>query len=85
MSRKEFSLEVAARVSWGAVDIEQPLDPSPFGVGSTLPMRRVTAQGVAIFNVSIRAQLAKHPDSSFYHIEPARVLGFRFATTPEVT
>jgi hypothetical protein len=45
----------------GAMDIEQPLDPSPFGVASTLPMREFTAQGVAIFNASVQALLGQYP------------------------
>ena len=54
----------------GAMDIEQPLDPSPFGVASTLPMREFTAQGVVVFNTPVQALLTQYPNFNLHHIEP---------------
>ena len=54
----------------GAMDIEQPFDPSPFGVASTLPMREFTAQGVAVFNMPVQALLTQYPNFNLHHIEP---------------
>ena len=66
----------------GAMDIEQPLDPSPFGVASTLPMREFAAKRFAVFNTPVQALLAQYPDFNLHHIEPARVLGHEVKLQP---
>ena len=65
----------SSQILAGAMDIEQPIEPSPFGVASTLPMRKFTAKGVAVFNAPVQALLTQHPDFNLHHIEPTRVLG----------